>query len=83
MEREETKKKVENWIKLCRDRLNEEEFGKYDKQKLYENHENNEDCDMADYTGPVKVVEFGGKGKGMIVTKGVKKAFYLWLKPTS
>uniref|UniRef100_A0A914DRS6 Uncharacterized protein n=1 Tax=Acrobeloides nanus TaxID=290746 RepID=A0A914DRS6_9BILA len=59
-------------------RLHEATTGKYDLRKIYKKpRQKMQFFDVADYTGPVKVADIPGKGKGLVVTEDVKKGTLL------
>lgn len=59
-------------------RLTESRTGNFDFVKLYEAAKRGvEDIDVADYVGPIKVVDIPGKGKGIVASQDVKKGTLL------
>ncbi|KAH7716333.1 hypothetical protein AAVH_16230 [Aphelenchoides avenae] len=55
-------------------RLAEERTGNYDFEQLYEAALMGEtDIDVADYVGPIEVVDIPRRGKGIVATRDVKK----------
>ncbi|KAH7716697.1 TPR domain protein [Aphelenchoides avenae] len=59
-------------------RLAEERTGNYDFGMLYKADLAGEmDVDVADYVGPIEVVDIPGKGKGIVATRDIKKGTLL------
>ncbi|KAH7716361.1 TPR domain protein [Aphelenchoides avenae] len=69
---------AQNGILAALSRLAEAHTGNYDFGKLYEAALQGEmDVDVADYVGPIEVVDIPGKGKGTVATQDVKKGTLL------
>ncbi|KAH7697506.1 hypothetical protein AAVH_35411 [Aphelenchoides avenae] len=65
-------------VTRAQSRLAESRTSVYDIGKLYESKEKGEiDIDVADFMGPVEVVDVHGKGKGIVATQDVKKGTLL------
>ncbi|KAH7724045.1 TPR domain-containing protein [Aphelenchoides avenae] len=59
-------------------RLTEARTGNYDFARLFEAARRGEmDVDVADYVGPIEVVDVPGKGKGIVATRDIKKGTLL------
>ncbi|KAH7711302.1 TPR domain protein [Aphelenchoides avenae] len=58
--------------------LAEARTGNYDFARLYESSRRGQtDIDVADYVGPIEVVDIPGKGKGIVATRNLKKGTLL------
>ncbi|KAH7716360.1 TPR domain-containing protein [Aphelenchoides avenae] len=71
-------KHAEDGFLTALSRLDEARTGNYYFEKLYDAAlEGEMDVDVADYVGPIKVVNIPGKGKGTVATRDVKKGTLL------
>jgi hypothetical protein len=67
---------VDDEINACRQRLDEASTGLYDWHRIHNqmaHNKENVNLDVADYLGPVKVVDIVDKGKGMVVTRDMER----------
>ncbi|KAH7716357.1 hypothetical protein AAVH_16254 [Aphelenchoides avenae] len=65
-------------LRAAQARLTESRTGNFDFAEFYELGEKGiRDIDVADYVGPIKVVDIPGEGKGVVATKDVKKGTLL------
>ena len=57
----------------CEQRINESNTGTFDMAQLYDEvYENRKRrLDVADYKGPIEVVDVPGKGKGLVATRDI------------
>uniref|UniRef100_A0A914Q6Q3 SET domain-containing protein n=1 Tax=Panagrolaimus davidi TaxID=227884 RepID=A0A914Q6Q3_9BILA len=56
----------------------EQKYGKYDfKAMLLESKKERAQLDVADYTGPIKIANIPGKGRGILATKNIQKGALL------
>jgi tetratricopeptide (TPR) repeat protein len=64
---------VNDEINACRQRLDEASTGLFNWDQIYHQTTNNQNLnlDVADFLGPVKVVDIVDKGKGMVVTRDI------------
>jgi tetratricopeptide (TPR) repeat protein len=65
---------VKDELRDCRQRIEEATTGKYDWYHIYDKLARKESTrfDVADFMGPVKVVDMVDKGKGMVTTRDVE-----------
>ncbi|KAH7704106.1 TPR domain protein [Aphelenchoides avenae] len=69
---------AQDGLRVANARLNEARSGKYDFESLHMAAMTGEtDVDVADYVGPMEVVDIPGKGKGVVATQDVKKGTLL------
>uniref|UniRef100_A0AC34FTA6 SET domain-containing protein n=1 Tax=Panagrolaimus sp. ES5 TaxID=591445 RepID=A0AC34FTA6_9BILA len=60
-------------LKLATSRLAEQKFGKFDLKKIYiESKKEKPKIDVADFAGPIEIVNIPGKGRGVIASKDIK-----------